>query len=104
MFSHQEHYDGTGYPKGARGDHIPLGARIIAVTDAYVAMTTDRPYRRAMSKEAALSELRQGIGSQFDPLVCATFIKLVMESQAVTDDPVVEIERLRQRHESAARA
>ena len=104
VLAHQEQYDGSGYPHGLRGEHIPLGARIIAVTDAYVAMTTDRPYRRAMAQQDALAELRQGIGSQFDPLVCATFIKLVMDSPTMGSDPIVEIDLLRRQHQGAAHA
>jgi putative nucleotidyltransferase with HDIG domain len=102
VLSHQEWYDGSGYPRGLRGEQIPLGARIIAVADAYVAMTTDRPYRKAMAKEQALIELRQAIGAQFDPLVCATFIKLVLESPHLFGDQVVEMRRLRELRDSAA--
>lgn len=104
VLSHQEHYDGTGYPRGLRGDQIPLGARIIAVTDAYVAMTTDRPYRKAMPKNVALAELRDGIGTQFDPVVCAAFIKLVLEGSELNNDPVVEMAQLRRQRNAAARA
>ena len=104
VLAHQEHYDGGGYPRGLRGDEIPLGARIIAVADAYVAMTTDRPYRNAIPQEEALAELRKGIGIQFDPLVCATFIKLVMQASDFQFDPVVEMAELRRRRDLAARA
>jgi putative nucleotidyltransferase with HDIG domain len=71
---HHERWDGTGYPDGLAGTRIPLGARIIAVADAYDAMTSDRPYRAALSPEIALGELRAGAGRQFDPDLVATFI------------------------------
>jgi diguanylate cyclase (GGDEF)-like protein len=68
-----ERWDGTGYPDGLAGEDIPLGARIVAVCDAYDAMTTDRAYREAVPMEQALEELRQCAGSQFDPVVVDTF-------------------------------
>jgi putative nucleotidyltransferase with HDIG domain len=73
---HQEWYDGRGYPRRLSGEMIPLGARIVAVVDAYNAMTTDRPYRKALSQEQALDELRRHAGTQFDPGIVATFIKV----------------------------
>ncbi len=72
-----ERYDGQGYPDRLAGDEIPLGARIVAVCDAYHAMTSDRPYRKAMAHQAALLELRRGAGLQFDPDVVKAFCKLV---------------------------
>lgn len=72
--SHHEHYDGTGYPDGLRGAEIPLEARIVAVVDAYDAMRSDRPYRSALSPDAALAELRKNTGTQFDPLVVEAFL------------------------------
>lgn len=71
--SHHECYDGTGYPDGLRGEEIPIEARILAVADAFDAMTTDRPYRASLPEEEALLELRRGAGTQFDPRVVATF-------------------------------
>ncbi len=68
-----ERFDGKGYPDGLAGDEIPLAARIIAVCDAYDAMTSDRPYRPAMSTKAALAELRHNSGTQFDPAVVEIF-------------------------------
>jgi HD-GYP domain-containing protein (c-di-GMP phosphodiesterase class II) len=62
-----EHYDGTGYPSGLSGEDIPLAARILLVADAFDAMTSDRPYRDALSREEALRELEEHAGSQFDP-------------------------------------
>ena len=66
IYHAHEHIDGSGYPEGLRGDAIPLASRIIAVADAFDAMTTNRPYRAAMSREDALSELHRCTGSQFD--------------------------------------
>ena len=66
-----ERWDGKGYPDGLEGEQIPLAARIVFVCDAYNAMTTDRPYRAAMSAEAAIKELVDNAGTQFDPKVVA---------------------------------
>lgn len=76
---HHERYDGTGYPSGLVGKNIPLLARIIAIADAYDAMTTSRPYRDAMSHEAAIEELRTGASTQFDPDLVNVFIKVLAE-------------------------
>lgn len=70
---HHEHWNGAGYPDGIAGQDIPLGSRIIAVADAFDAMTSDRPYRRAMSSRTALEEIRRNSGSQFDPHVVEAF-------------------------------
>jgi two-component system cell cycle response regulator len=77
---HHERYDGTGYPDGLAGTQIPLGARIIATADAYDAMTTTRPYRDAMTPDAALDELRLGTGHQFDPAVIAALTAVLTRS------------------------
>jgi diguanylate cyclase (GGDEF)-like protein len=71
--SSHEHYDGRGYPDGLKGKAIPVGARVIAVCDAFDAMTSDRPYRVAMSPTDALAELERCSGTQFDPEIVATF-------------------------------
>jgi two-component system, cell cycle response regulator len=71
--SSHERFDGDGYPDGLAGDEIPLGARIVAVCDAYDAMVSGRPYRRALTPDAALEELRRCAGSQFDPVVVEAF-------------------------------
>jgi response regulator RpfG family c-di-GMP phosphodiesterase len=76
---HHEFYDGSGYPLGIKGREISIGARIISVADAYYAMTTDRPYRKAMGKEQALLEIRKKAGSQFDPEVAERFLSLAPE-------------------------
>ena len=67
--SHHERLDGKGYPRGLKGDEVPVGARILLVADTFDAMTSDRPYRAALSAERALTELRKFAGSQFDPVV-----------------------------------
>lgn len=72
---HHEQMDGTGYPEGLRGEKIPIIAKIVAVADTYDAMTTDRPYRKALSKEIAIKELRRCSGSQLDQEVVEAFIK-----------------------------
>ena len=79
--SSHENFDGTGYPDGLAGDLIPLGARIIAVCDAFDAMTTDRTYRAAMSEAAAVAELRRCAGTQFDPAVVERFCAAVGRRQ-----------------------
>jgi len=65
--NHHENYDGTGYPDGLAGEDIPIGARIIMIADTIDAMTTDRPYRKALTLQRALEELRKLAGQQFDP-------------------------------------
>lgn len=77
IYHHHERYDGNGYMEGKSGDGIPLGARIIAVADSYEAMTSDRPYRKALSREEAVSELTKNAGTQFDPLVVEHFLALL---------------------------
>jgi diguanylate cyclase (GGDEF)-like protein len=72
-----ERFDGTGYPDHLAGDRIPIESRIIFVCDAFHAMTTDRPYRRALSVEVARARLREGGGWQFDPLVVETFLRVL---------------------------
>ncbi len=76
-----ERWDGKGYPDGLRGEEIPLAARIVFCCDAYNAMTTDRPYRKAMSREEALAEIRDNAGAQFDPFVAAALERVVMSDE-----------------------
>jgi putative nucleotidyltransferase with HDIG domain len=75
--AHQEKFDGNGYPYGLVGGDIPLGARILAVVDAYDAMTDDRPYRSPKSHEEAVAELHINRGQHFDPAVVDTFCALL---------------------------
>jgi putative nucleotidyltransferase with HDIG domain len=74
---HHERYDGKGYPQGLNGESIPLLARIVSVVDTFDAMTTDRPYRKAMSIEAALAEIERCAGSQFDSDIAAHFVRMI---------------------------
>ena len=74
---HHEKYDGSGYPKGLKGDEIPLIAQIIAIADVYDALTSDRPYRKSLTKEKAIEILIQGKGSSFNPEFVDAFIKLL---------------------------
>jgi len=74
--THHERFDGSGYPRGVKGEAIPLLGRILAVTDAYSAMTTDRPYRKAFSQAEAREELRRVAGTQLDPHLVDAFIRL----------------------------
>jgi HD-GYP domain-containing protein (c-di-GMP phosphodiesterase class II) len=83
ILSHQEHYDGNGYPSGLSGEEIPLLSRIISVVDAYDAMTQDRIYRKAMSHAAAVKELKIFAGTQFDPKVVDTFLELLEEERGI---------------------
>ncbi len=71
---HHEHWDGSGYPWGLKGDEIPFAARVFAVADAFDAITNDRPYRRATSIATAVAEIRRGAGTQFDPSVVEAFL------------------------------
>ncbi len=85
--AHHERWDGAGYPDRLAGEEIPLEARILAICDAYDAMTSDRPYRPAMGKAAALQEIDLNIGTQFDPQLADTFIRMVCEHDAVASLP-----------------
>jgi cyclic di-GMP phosphodiesterase len=82
VYHHHERWDGTGYPLGLRMEAIPLGARIFAAADAFDAMTSDRPYSRAMSFEAARHEIRRCSGTHFDPAVVDTFLAIPVETFA----------------------
>lgn len=74
---HHERYDGRGYPESLAGEKIPLGARIIAVADAFDAMTSFRPYRRAKSLEEAAAEIKKEAGYQFDPYLAEIFVQII---------------------------
>lgn len=76
---HQEAYDGSGYPEGLKGEEIPIGARIATVVDSFDAMVTDRPYRKGMTVEKAVAELKRNRGTQFDPKVVDAIIALFEE-------------------------
>lgn len=73
---HHERFDGTGYPRGLRGEEIPLEARIFSIADSFDAMTSDRPYRKALTLERALDEIHAGAGTQFDPDCVRAFLEM----------------------------
>ena len=87
ILSHHEHWDGRGYPRGLAAEDIPLAARILAVTDAFEAMTLGRPYRDAIPEEEALAEIRRCAGSQFDPRVVDTLESVVALQRAARGIP-----------------
>ena len=95
VLHHHERFNGGGYPHGLRGNEIPLGARIVAVADAYHAMVHDRPYKDALTHEEALAELRRHGGTQFDPDVVDVFCSIYAE--AVPPDGLEEVYRLHER-------
>jgi HD-GYP domain-containing protein (c-di-GMP phosphodiesterase class II) len=76
VLSHHEWWNGSGYPRGLKGEEIPLTARIISIVDAYDVMTHDRAYKKAVSKDAALNELKRCSGTQFDPNLIEIFINI----------------------------
>ena len=78
---HHERWDGKGYPRGLVGDENPIGARCLCIADAFDAMTTDRIYKKALSLEAALDEIKRGLGTQFDPKIGLAFIKAIEEGK-----------------------
>jgi diguanylate cyclase (GGDEF)-like protein len=95
VLHHHERFNGSGYPHGLRGQEIPLGARIVAVADAYHAMVQKRPYKHALTHEEALEELRRHAGTQFDPQVVDTFCGLFAD--VVPPDGLEEVYRLHER-------
>ena len=88
ILHHHERFAGHGYPFGLRANEIPLGARIVAIADAYDAMIHDRPYKRAVSHDQAIAELRRHAGTQFDPELVELFCDLYA-NEAPTADPAV---------------
>lgn len=78
ILKHHEKWDGTGYPLGLKGEEIPIECRILAIVDAFDAMTSDRPYRKAKSLVEALSEIRSCAGKQFDPLLAEEFVRMIV--------------------------
>jgi len=77
IYAHHERYDGKGYPIGLKGEAIPLGARVLAVADTFAAMTSDRAYRKGLSKEVAIEELKRVAGTQLDPELVKVFVEMV---------------------------
>jgi HD-GYP domain-containing protein (c-di-GMP phosphodiesterase class II) len=76
-YSHHEKWDGSGYPRGLKGEEIPLAARLFAIIDVWDALTSNRPYRRAWSEEQALTYIREQSGKHFDPQVVELFFKVI---------------------------
>ncbi|NMP20991.1 HD domain-containing protein [Sulfobacillus sp. DSM 109850] len=108
VLHHHERWDGTGYPDGMVGEEIPLETRIVSIVDAYDAMTSDRPYRKAMSHEAAVAEILEESGTQFDPIVVEQFINLCSEVNLAAEEgaghgwdrtPNIPIEELQAEYE-----
>jgi putative nucleotidyltransferase with HDIG domain len=81
---HHERWDGKGYPSGKAGEEIPVEARVLAVADACAAMTSDRPYRRALTREQALAEVDRCAGTQFDPEIARVFLEVFAEAELPT--------------------
>jgi diguanylate cyclase (GGDEF)-like protein/putative nucleotidyltransferase with HDIG domain len=91
VIGHHERWDGKGYPRGLKGENIPLAARCLAITDAFDAMTSNRPYRSCLSVSAALNEIEKNIGTQFDPLIANIFIKLIRDGSIKVDQEVQSV-------------
>ncbi len=81
MASHHENYDGTGYPKGVKGDDIPQSARILAVADIYEALTSDRPYRKGFTQKEAIAIMKYEKGRKLDPLITDVFLKMIIKKE-----------------------
>lgn len=94
VLHHHERFDGLGYPGRIAGETIPLGARVVAVADTYDAMTTDRPYRRALTPDAARTELLHGAGTQWDAACVLAFVQLIDAGQVIPPPPAVSPEEL----------
>jgi HD-GYP domain-containing protein (c-di-GMP phosphodiesterase class II) len=84
ILKHQEHWNGKGYPLQLEGESIPVQCRILAIVDAYDAMTRDRPYRKAMSQDAAIAEIQRCAGTQFDPELAKVFVEILQSEQTTS--------------------
>jgi diguanylate cyclase (GGDEF)-like protein len=102
ILHHHERYAGHGYPYGLRANEIPLGARIVAIADAYDAMVNDRPYKRAMSHDHAIAELRRHAGTQFDPELVELFCDLYADRAPEPDQTVLALNVARSAHRPPA--
>lgn len=81
IYAHHERYDGKGYPAGLKGEEIPLGARIIAAADLYDAMISDRAYRKGLSREVVIGELKKVAGTQLDPEIVKVFVEMLLQGE-----------------------
>jgi diguanylate cyclase (GGDEF)-like protein/PAS domain S-box-containing protein/putative nucleotidyltransferase with HDIG domain len=81
IFYHHERWDGKGYPTGIKGEDIPVGARIIAIADVYQALISDRPYHKAFTKSAAIDIIKKASGTQFDPRIVSSFLKIMSKEK-----------------------
>lgn len=82
-YSHHERWDGAGYPRGLKGEEIPLSARIVAVADVYDALRSARPYKRPWSHESAVRQIKEESGSHFDPAVVEAFLSIADEFKEI---------------------
>jgi HD-GYP domain-containing protein (c-di-GMP phosphodiesterase class II) len=89
---HHENFDGTGYPDGLAGDAIPIGARVIMLADTLDAMTTDRPYRRALPLDRVAEEVRKYSGRQFDPQIAQVMIASASIRRLVEAEPTINLQ------------
>jgi HD-GYP domain-containing protein (c-di-GMP phosphodiesterase class II) len=101
---HHENWDGSGYPDGLSGETIPLGARVLSIVDCYDALTSDRPYRRALPHACAMTMIRQRRGTMYDPAIVDAFLRIVQRLQSVADPVPDESPRQRSRAAWARRA
>ena len=104
IVQHHERYDGTGYPGKLEGDQITIEASILMISDSYDAMTTDRPYRQALTKEMAISELEKYSGIQFHPELARTFIDKVLLLENVEEAPERSDEEILEQTKEAVEA
>jgi HD-GYP domain-containing protein (c-di-GMP phosphodiesterase class II) len=95
IISHHERYDGAGYPRGLKGAAIPLGGRIVAVVDAFDAMTSSRAYRAAMPVEEAARRIAEGSGSQFDPAIAQAFLRILDRAEPGRAGGAIQVETLK---------
>lgn len=96
ILSHQERFDGTGYPRGLKGEEIQIIARIIAVADTYHVITHERPYKRALEPKEAIKELLRNKGTQFDPKIVEIFIEALIERYIISRNDINEVKKMLQ--------
>lgn len=87
----KEHWDGSGYPNGLKGTEIPVEARIIALVDSFIAMTTDRPYRKKLSQDEAIDIIRENAGKEYDPSIVKIFLSVLRKENHVDDETAVKV-------------